>query len=76
MPDSVASVPRLPPPIPPPIALPRCEGPKLLPFKLTAHHQIEFLERISADDVVSNETSTVFKAKIDGELYALKVVSS
>lgn len=49
--------------------LPDCDGPKLKPFDFRGPQNIEFLERIG-----DGLHSYVFKVKILGEVYALKLV--
>lgn len=50
--------------------LPPCDGPKLKPFNFQGAQQIEFLERLG-----DGLHAIVFKIKIAGRVYALKVVS-
>lgn len=55
-----------------PLALPRVQGPKLEPFQGTTSADIQFLEFLgSAEDL----DSKVWKARMNGHIYALKVVS-
>lgn len=51
--------------------LPTCDGPKLEPFDFKGPQDIEFLEKLGEGMV-----SHVFKVKILGQVYALKLVSS
>ncbi|KIW12249.1 hypothetical protein PV08_09525 [Exophiala spinifera] len=50
------------------VPLPQCDGPKLKPFKFSGPRKIEFV-----DYVGGGAHSQVFKVKIEGEIYALKV---
>lgn len=50
--------------------LPQVDGPKLKAFKFSRARKIDFLEYAGA-----GTHSQVFKVKIEGEIYALKVVS-
>ncbi|KAJ8131268.1 hypothetical protein O1611_g2357 [Lasiodiplodia mahajangana] len=50
------------------VPLPKCDGPKLKPFDFQGPQKIEFLERIG-----EGLHSHVFKVKILGEIYALKL---
>ncbi|KAI1443372.1 kinetochore Sim4 complex subunit FTA2-domain-containing protein [Annulohypoxylon stygium] len=50
------------------LPLPRCDGPKLEPFQFHGPQKIEFLHYIS-EGLVSH----VFKVRIEGEIYALKL---
>lgn len=51
---------------------PDCEGPKLAPFTDDfASHDIEFIKCVE----VGAAHSLVFKTKIDGKIYAVKLVS-
>ena len=52
------------------VPLPQCEGPKLKPFAFHGPQKIEFLEYLGA-----GLHSHVFKVKILGSIYALKLVS-
>lgn len=52
------------------VPLPLCDGPKLKPFDFQGPQQIEFLEFLG-----DGTHSYVFKVKILGEVYALKLVS-
>ncbi|KAH8753611.1 kinetochore Sim4 complex subunit FTA2-domain-containing protein [Diaporthe sp. PMI_573] len=52
------------------LPLPSCPGPKLEPFRGTASANIEFIEWIGNDDDVH---SKVWKVRIDGTVYALKI---
>ncbi|SPQ27553.1 febd0a39-ca67-42db-b811-ab1929376945 [Thermothielavioides terrestris] len=54
----------------PPIPLPRVPGPKLAPFTPSAQADIEFLEFLGHENDVD---SLVWKVKINGGLFALKV---
>jgi hypothetical protein len=55
--------------------LPDCEGPKLEPFTQDlAAHDVKFLSTVD-EFTTSMCDSTVFKVRIDGRVYALKVVS-
>lgn len=54
------------------LPLPRITGPKLKPFRGTATVDIEFIAFIGNDQ---NMDSKVWKVRIDGKVYALKVVS-
>ena len=51
--------------------LPLCDGPKLKPFDFQGPQEIEFLEVLG-----SGQHSIVFKVKILGQIYALKLVRS
>lgn len=53
------------------LPLPRCDGPKLEPFQFHGPQKIEFLHYIS-EGLVSH----VFKVRIEGEIYALKLVGN
>ena len=55
--------------------LPRVKGPKLPRFKDGHYERIEYLELLSrSDDGEPNgDHGYVFKVRIDGELYALKI---
>ena len=55
-----------------PLPLPRVRGPKLKPFRGTASADIEFIEFIGSDKDLD---SKVWKVRIDGKIYALKIVS-
>lgn len=54
------------------LPLPRIPGPKLEPFRGTATADIEFIEFIGNDEDLD---SKVWKVRIDGKVFALKVVS-
>lgn len=56
----------------PPLPLPRIRGPKLEPFRGTATADLEFIRYIGSEEDVD---SKVWKVKVDGEYYALKIVS-
>lgn len=56
----------------PPLPLPRIGGPKLDPFLGTATADLEFIHFVGGEDDVD---SKVWKVSIDGEYYALKIVS-
>lgn len=51
------------------VPLPECPGPKLKPFDFHGPQQIEFLDKIG-----EGLHSYVFKVRILGQIYALKVV--
>lgn len=53
------------------VPLPLCDGPKLKPFDFQGPQQIEFLEFLG-----EGLHSYVFKVKIMGTIYALKLVST
>jgi hypothetical protein len=53
--------------------LPRVPGPKLGPFTPTGQARIKFIKNLGSP---RNADSNVWKVKIDGRLYALKMVSS
>ena len=53
--------------------LPRCPGPKLEPFRGTASADIEFMEFIGNKEDMD---SKVWQVRIDGTVYALKIVSA
>lgn len=50
--------------------LPECPGPKLGPFDFQGPQNIEFLEKAG-----EGLHAIVFKVRISGQIYALKVVS-
>ncbi|KAF3059473.1 hypothetical protein GL218_04564 [Daldinia childiae] len=50
------------------VPLPQCDGPKLKPFDFQGPQEIEFLECIG-----DGSHSYVFKVKILGQIYALKL---
>jgi len=52
------------------VPLPRCDGPKLSPFDFQGPQKIEFLEHLD-----EGLHAHVFKVRILGCVYALKVVS-
>lgn len=52
------------------VPLPRCHGPKLKPFDFQGPQKIEFLDYIG-----EGLHAHVFKIKIMGKIYALKLVS-
>lgn len=52
------------------VPLPRCDGPKLKPFDFQGPQKIEFLEYLGW-----GLHSHVFKVKVLGKIYALKLVS-
>lgn len=52
------------------VPLPRCNGPKIKPFDFQGPQKIEFLEHIG-----EGVHAHVFKVKIKGQVYALKLVS-
>ena len=58
--------------------LPRIKGPKLRRFKEGHYKKIEYLELLSKFDdeeqLPDGDHGYVFKVRIDGELYALKIV--
>jgi Kinetochore Sim4 complex subunit FTA2 len=56
--------------------LPRIKGPKLSRFKDGNYHKIEYLELLGTDGEgqLNGDHGYVFKVRIDGELYALKIV--
>lgn len=58
--------------------LPRVKGPKLRRFKEGRYKKIEYLELLSGsgddDELPSGDHGYVFRVRIDGELYALKIV--
>lgn len=60
--------------------LPRIKGPKLRRFKEGHYKKIEYLELLSKFDdeeqLLNGDHGYVFKVRIDGELYALKIVHS
>lgn len=51
------------------VPLPQVDGPKLKPFKFSGARKIEFLEYAGA-----GTHAQVFKVKMEGEIFALKVV--
>lgn len=51
--------------------LPRCDGPKLKPFDFNGPQDIEFLEYLG-----EGLHAHVVSARIQGQVYALKLVSS
>lgn len=53
------------------VPLPRCDGPKLKPFKFNGPQKIKFL-----DFVGEGSHSYVFKVEIHGKIYALKLVGN
>lgn len=55
------------------LPLPRIPGPKLEPFRGTATADIEFIAFIGNDEDMD---SKVWKVRINGEVYVLKVVST
>lgn len=55
------------------LPLPRVPGPKLEPFQGTATADIEFIAFIGSDEDMD---SKVWKVRIDGKVYVLKVVST
>lgn len=55
------------------LPLPRCPGPKLEPFRGTASVDIEFIEFIGSGNDMD---SKVWKVRVDGKIYALKIVSA
>lgn len=61
-----------PTPCPSPLPLPRVEGPKLEPYGGTAAADIDFIHYIGTGDDADSE---VWKVSIDGQFYALKIVS-
>ena len=58
--------------------LPRIKGPKLRRFKDGHYKSVEYLELLHRPDdeeqLPSGEHGYVFRVRIDGELYALKIV--
>lgn len=54
------------------LPLPRVPGPKLEPFQGTATADIEFIAFIGSNEDMD---SKVWKVRIDGKIWALKVVS-
>lgn len=51
------------------VALPTCDGPKLRPFRPFGKlDNLEWVRQVSVTDM-----SVVWKAKIDGEIYCLKL---
>jgi hypothetical protein len=52
------------------VPLPQCDGPKLKAFDFQGPQQIEFLDYLG-----SGTHAIVFKVKIRGQIYALKLVS-
>lgn len=56
----------------PPQPLPQVPGPKLAPFTHNAHAEIKFIEELGSPDDLD---SHVWKAEINGAVYALKMVS-
>jgi hypothetical protein len=58
--------------------LPRIKGPKLHRFKNGHYKKIDYLELLGRSDddeqSPSGDHSYVFKVRIDGKLYALKIV--
>ena len=58
--------------------LPRIRGPKLRRFKDGHHGEIEYLELLGKSDdeehLTNGDHGYVFRVRIDGELYALKIV--
>lgn len=61
-----------PTPPPPPLPLPRVDGPKLEPYGGTAAADIDFIHYIGTWNDADSE---VWKVSIDGQFYALKIVS-
>lgn len=55
------------------LPLPRVPGPKLEPFQGTATADIEFIAFIGNDEDMD---SKVWKVRIEGKVYVLKVVST
>lgn len=51
------------------VALPQCEGPKLQPFDVRGPQKIEFLDYLG-----EGLHAHVFKVKVLGRVYTLKVV--
>lgn len=62
-----------PTPSTPPLPLPRVDGPKLEPYGGTAAADIDFIRYIGTGDDADSE---VWKVSINGQLYALKIVSA
>lgn len=56
----------------PSLPLPQVPGPKLTPFTHDAHAEIKFIEELGSPDDLD---SHVWKAEINGAVYALKMVS-
>lgn len=56
----------------PPVPLPQVPGPKLAPFTPDAHAEIKFIENLGNPDDLDSQ---VWKAEINGTVYALKMVS-
>ena len=58
--------------------LPRIKGPKLRRFKDGHYKRIEYLELLGRSDdeeqLANGDHGYVFRVRIDGELYALKIV--
>lgn len=51
------------------VPLPECEGPRLQPYNAKHAPDIDFLEHIG-----QGVHAHVFKVKIDGKIFALKIV--
>ena len=58
--------------------LPTIKGPKLRRFKDSFYKRIEYLELLGRsndeEQLLNGEHGYVFRVRIDGELYALKIV--